>query len=100
PYTNPRRPARTWHVIEFTPTDFNPFTLPRKAMAAEVGVTGLQKTLARRRVVAAVERVASVPTQCVEVEAPDSLYLCGRGFVPTHNTGRSPSEMFEAKALF
>ncbi|UUZ59117.1 hypothetical protein [Nocardioides sp. B-3] len=28
------------------------------------------------------------------------MYLCGRGFVPTHNTGRSPGEAFEAKALF
>jgi RecB family exonuclease len=28
------------------------------------------------------------------------MYLCGDGFIPTHNTGRSPSEGFEAKALF
>ena len=28
------------------------------------------------------------------------MYLCGRGFVPTHNTGRSPSPDYEAKALF
>ena len=41
-----------------------------------------------------------MPTQCVKVDAHDSLYLCGTGFVPTHNTGRSPGEGFEAKALF
>ena len=100
PYQNARRPGRTWHVIEFTPTDFNPFSLPRKALAAADGVTDLQRRLARRRVIAAVEPIASVPTQCVQVDAEDSLYLCGEGFVPTHNTGRSPHEMFEAKALF
>jgi putative RecB family exonuclease len=34
------------------------------------------------------------------VDAADSLYLCGHGFIPTHNTGSSPGEMFEGKALF
>jgi RecB family exonuclease len=100
PYVNAVRPSRTWHVIEFTPTGFNPFSLPRKAMACEGAVTAVQSSLARRRIVAQVERVPTVPTQCVAVDAPDSLYLCGTGFVPTHNTGRSPHERFEAKALF
>ncbi|MFC7494160.1 MULTISPECIES: PD-(D/E)XK nuclease family protein [unclassified Nocardioides] len=98
PYTN--RPGRTWHVIEFTPIGFNPFSLPRKAQAAAEGVTDLQRTLARRRVLRSVVPVESVPTQCVAVDARDSMYLCGKGFVPTHNTGSSPGEMFEGKALF
>jgi RecB family exonuclease len=100
PYVNKVRPPRTWHVIEFTPVGFNPFSLPRKALPAGQDVTELQATLARRRIITAVEPVESVPTQCVAVDAPDSLYLCGRGFVPTHNTGRSPGPHFEAKALF
>ena len=100
PYTHARRPDRTWHVIEFTPHGFNPFALPRKATACGEGVTPLQERLSRRRVIASVEPVPSVPTQCVAVDAADSLYLCGRGFVPTHNTGRSPSELWEGKALF
>ncbi len=100
PYVNACRPNRTWHVIEFTPAHFNPFSLPRKAIPCGNGVTALQRRLARRRVIAKVEPVPSVPTQCVAVDAPDSLYLCGRGFVPTHNTGSSPSELWEGKALF
>ncbi|GAA5121752.1 hypothetical protein GCM10023339_39010 [Alloalcanivorax gelatiniphagus] len=100
PYTNPVRADRTWHVIEFTPTWFNPFSLPRKADACQGSVTALQQALAQRRVVASVERVPSVPTQCVAVDAADSMYLCGSDFVPTHNTGRSPGVGFEAKALF
>ena len=99
-YVNPVRPSRTWHIIEFTPVDFNPFALPRKALAASQEVTELRADLARRRIITAVESVESVPTACVAVDALDSLYLCGRGFVPTHNTGRSPGEWFEAKALF
>jgi len=99
-YVNAVRPGRTWHVIEFTPIGFNPFSLPRKALPAGQDVTELQGALARRRIITAVERVESVPTQCVAVDSPDSLYLCGDGFVPTHNTGQSPGPLFEAKALF
>ena len=99
-YVNAVRPDRTWHIIEFTPIGFNPFSLPRKALPAGQEVTALQSTLARRRVITSVEPAASVPTQCIAVDAPDSLYLCGDGFIPTHNTGRSPGEWFEAKALF
>jgi hypothetical protein len=100
PYRNKVRPHRTWHVIEFTPTGFNPFSLPRKALPAEVQITALQRQLAKRLIITAVEEIDSVPTQCVAVDAPDSLYLCGEGFIPTHNTGSSPGEWFEARALF
>jgi RecB family exonuclease len=100
PYQNAVRPDRTWHIIEFTPSEFNPFSLPRKAIAASTAVTTLQKDLARRRIIQSIETVPSVPTQCVAVDAADSLYLCGEGLVPTHNTGRVPSEAYEAKALF
>jgi RecB family exonuclease len=100
PSENAVRPNRTWHVIEFTPLGFNPFSLPRKALPAGEDVTQLQAALARRRIISAVEPIGSVPTQCVAVDALDSLYLCGRGFVPTHNTGRSPGPDYEAKALF
>ena len=99
-YANAVRPDRTRHIIEFTPIGFNPFSLPRKAVACQVQESGLRRDLARRRIITAVEPVTSVPTQCISVESADSLYLCGEGFVPTHNTGRSPGEMFEAKALF
>ncbi|WP_141007489.1 PD-(D/E)XK nuclease family protein [Nocardioides humi] len=100
PYENPRRAGRNWHVIEFTPYGFNPFSLPRKAASVDGAVTELQRHLSRRLVVASVQPVEPVPTQCVGVDAPDSLYLCGEGFIPTHNTGASPGEMFEGRALF
>lgn len=97
---SPVRPGRTWHVIEFTPSLFNPFSLPRKAAACEGAITVVQSALARRRIICSVEPTTSVSTQCIEVDSDDSLYLCGTGFIPTHNTGRSPGEAFEAKALF
>jgi RecB family exonuclease len=100
PYQNRVRPDRTWHVIEFTPTEFNPFSLPRKALAVGDRVTQMQKSPARRRIIKSIELVESVPTQCIAVDADDSMFLCGRGFIPTHNTGRAPGEGFESKALF
>jgi RecB family exonuclease len=100
PYTNAVRAPCTRHVIEFTPVVFNPFSLPRKAMACAGPVSDLRAGLVRRRVIRSVLPVDTVPTQCIAVDATDSLYLCGDGFVPTHNTGRSPDEGFEAKAMF
>lgn len=100
PYENAVRPDRTWHVIEFTPQGFNPFHLLRKALPVVDGITDLQIRNGRRRIITAVTPVESVPTQCIAVDAEDSLYLCGHGFIPTHNTGRAPGEGFEAKALF
>jgi Phage terminase large subunit gpA, ATPase domain/LAGLIDADG-like domain len=40
----------------------------------------------RRRAIVAVRPVASVPVRCIAVEAPSHLFLCGRGWIPTHNT--------------
>jgi len=41
-----------------------------------------------RLAIVSIDRVDSVPVQCVKVDAPDSLYLAGVGMVPTHNTHR------------
>ena len=41
------------------------------------------------RVIAAIERANSVPTQCIEVEAEDSLFLCSKGYLLSHNSGKS-----------
>jgi hypothetical protein len=41
----------------------------------------------RRRHVASVERVDSVPVKCIGIDTDDHLFLVGRRAVPTHNTG-------------
>lgn len=33
-----------------------------------------------------VKEVPSEPTQCISVDSPNRLYLCGKGMIPTHNT--------------
>jgi hypothetical protein len=101
-----KRGPRTLHTVEFRPYGYNPFSLVRKAVEVDAWfacsipseMDGVPREL--RRTIAAVVPVEPVPTQCVMVDAPDSLYLCGDTFIPTHNTGRAPSALFEAKALF
>lgn len=63
----------------------NPFSLPRKA--ALVGFANASGRSTNRTLRRAVP-VPTVPTQCVMVDAADSLYLCGERMVPTHNTGK------------
>jgi replicative DNA helicase len=41
---------------------------------------------ARWRHVVDVRRVPSRPVRCVQVDAPDRLYLAGEGMIPTHNS--------------
>jgi hypothetical protein len=61
--------------------NFNCFTIPRKA----------GRYIESRREgwgisIVDVRPVASVPVRCITVDAPDSQFLVGRRYVPTHNT--------------
>ncbi|HKS45288.1 MAG TPA: replicative DNA helicase [Amycolatopsis sp.] len=67
-------------ALAFTSQD-KVFCLPSKHLAHKAHETGP----ARRRIVA-IRRVPSVPVRCVEVAAPDHLYLAGRSMIPTHNS--------------
>jgi hypothetical protein len=33
-----------------------------------------------------IEPVDSVPVRCITVDSPDGIFLCGRQYIPTHNT--------------
>lgn len=76
--------------LEFRPVDFNPFSLKRKAELVDRSMAGTYRThQAKRRRIVSIEPVDSVPTQCITVDAENSLYLCGEEYIPTHNTGKS-----------
>jgi hypothetical protein len=53
--------------------------LPRKAMSTCNGTRTNNRYLT-------VTPVASVPTQCIQVDSPNHLFLCGNGLMVTHNT--------------
>ena len=60
------------------------FRLPRKVERLCTNVT--QTSELRRRFIREVRLVPSQPVRCIEVEAPDGIFLITRSFVPTHNS--------------
>ena len=50
--------------------------------------------------ITSVKPTESVDTQCIGVEAEDSLFLVGRSAVPTHNTGKIPRDRYLDDAFF
>lgn len=70
-------------MISWRPRTFNPFLCARKRLAAAKLGHGRDYLEVR-----SIREVPSEPTQCISVGSPDRMYLCGREFVPTHNTGK------------
>lgn len=68
----------TWQATEEV------FRLQRKLANQKVAVG--RNSRSRWRVITAVERVPTVPTQCIVVDSPTRLYLVGRAMIPTHNS--------------
>lgn len=59
------------------------FRLPRKLIRQKrAGFRGTHDV----RYIIAVENVDPVPLQCIQVDNPDQMYLCGRAMIPTHNS--------------
>lgn len=73
-------------ITTFAFADSQAFSLPRKASALPVGPSARGQDMARLRYIVSVDPVPSVPTRCIAVDSVDHLYLCGRQFIPTHNT--------------
>lgn len=79
----------TAYDLWFTPVVDNPFSLTRKSTLVDT-LDRPPTQIAWRRQIKEVRPVPSVPTQCIQVDAANSLYLAGEQMVPTHNTGRQP----------
>lgn len=54
-------------------------------------------TASQYRIISSIAEVQSVPTKCIQVDSPSSLYLCGRAMIPTHNTSKAiyPSHLIQ-----
>ena len=78
----------TSYRVMFSPVNLNPFRLKRKAAKVDGHLFKIKRPALSRKI-KSMERVESVPTQCIQVDAPDSLYVCGSGLNVTHNTGKS-----------
>jgi hypothetical protein len=69
--------------VHWLPHELQPFRLSRKVDRVRVPRRQVQVT---HRIVTAVRPVASVPVRCIEVDAPDHLFLAGEALIPTHNS--------------
>lgn len=69
------------HRMTFT-TSLPVFRMVRKAIRMPAEVRSTQGYL----YITNIKPVKSRPGKCIQVGNADSMYLCGRGFVPTHNT--------------
>lgn len=79
------------YQVTFSPTVDIPCLLERKRIDA-------QTVKYRTRGIRAIRRCAPKPGRCIQVAAPDGIYLVGRGLVPTHNSLLA-SIMFPAWAI-
>ena len=61
------------------------FRLSRK-LARMRSVENGRPWKSRRRRIVTIRPVSSVPVRCIEVDSPSHLFLCGKGWIPTHNT--------------
>jgi replicative DNA helicase len=77
--------ASAAYTLSFITTD-DVFRLTRRRIAhRRCRPVGRTPDMQQRSIVAVI-RVASVPVRCVQVDAPDSLYLASRSMIPTHNS--------------
>jgi deoxycytidine triphosphate deaminase len=67
------------YQVKFSPR-IPVFRLARKLARLKTG------TSHRHRAVVDVRAVASYPVRCIQVGAPDGMFLAGRTFIPTHNS--------------
>ena len=72
-----------YHTVSFT-TKERVFNLPRK-----ISICDSQKSSRPqedRHYIHKIEKFNSVPVACIQVDSDDHLFLCGKTFIPTHNS--------------
>jgi replicative DNA helicase len=77
--------SSTAYTITFT-TANDVFRLARKRETHRQRRPEKTTARVRQRMIVRVSEVPAVPVRCVQVDAPDSLYLASRSMIPTHNS--------------
>lgn len=73
-----------WKVNFYAPRGFRVFRLERKQ--ERVAPAHDRRRLSGDRRIVGCEKVESVPVRCITVDSHDSMFLCGREMIPTHNS--------------
>lgn len=80
-------PGLAWVFCFYTfKEDLEPFRLQRKRLRMRSRVETRRAPRSDTIQIVSIERVPTVPTKCIQVDSPNSLFLCGRSMIPTHNT--------------
>lgn len=76
-----------WRLVFSAPMPV--FRMSRKLERQTVDFS--QTNITRRRHVVSVEKIPTVPTQCIGVDSSSNLFLAGKTMVPTHNSSAAMS---------
>jgi len=70
-------------TISFCTNKYEVFTLPRKL---ERQKNSLDHPKNKRLYIKDIRKIETEPMQCISVDNQDHLFLCGKTFIPTHNS--------------
>lgn len=93
-YTSQGKPQ---YQFSFTAPDIPIFRLKRKLEKQQMKKEWNQRRVKRHRIIS-VTPVLSVPVKCVKVSSKSSLFLAGKGMIPTHNTSACETVALAPKA--
>lgn len=85
---NGRVTGPKWRIGFKTRRDIPVFWLERKQ--SRLKLPGRNHAQYAHRRITAIERIETVPTQCLTVEAESHAFLAGREMIPTGNSGKGP----------
>jgi len=74
---------QTYYTLTFTTNKYRLFNLERK-FVRQTGSGNRQENYCV--FIKKIEKVESVPVKCIQVDAPDGVFLCGETLIPTHNS--------------
>lgn len=72
-----------YHTVSFSTKEIV-FNLPRKVKNIDLKKSDRKQE--SRHYIHKIEKVDSVPVACIQVNSEDHLFLCGKTFIPTHNS--------------
>jgi hypothetical protein len=76
------------YVVRWSTND-DVFKLSRKVKTHRAYSKNYNESKNNQRYIVAVNKIEPTEMRCITVDSPNSLYLAGRNFVPTHNTALS-----------
>ena len=88
--------CKTRHRMVFT-TTLPVFKLERKVSCLPETTRSTQELI----YVTDIQPVATQPGRCIQVDNDDHMYLCGRSFIPTHNTALvQAAKMYDTARIY